>query len=487
MQDIMTRESIAEVYRQGLEAVVGLVEQLLEQVTALTGRVKELEQQRALDSHNSSKPPSTDQRGSKPAPKSLRQRSGRKSGGQPGHTGATLALSGAPDRVVVHAPERCVGCGASLAEAPTVAVERRQVIDLPPELVEVIEHQVETRRCPCGTTARGSFPDGVAASVQYGAGLKALAVYLNQQQLIPTARTAEILADVFGCASFSEGTLGTAVEECYAGLEGVESAVQAGVRQAAVAHFDETGLNIGGTLHWLHVASTPHLTHYAWHQKRGAAAADEIGILPGFTGTGVHDGLTSYWRYGWAHALCNAHHLRELTFVEERLGQAWARDMKTLLGEIKQAVDAARSGGAADVPADRQQAFVVRYRSILTAGYEANPPPERPVGQRGRPKRGKVLSLLDRLRDHEEATLAFMRDFAVPFDNNQAERDLRMVKVQQKVSGCFRQPQGAARFCRIRGYLSTARKQGQRALSCIEGVFRGHPFLPDVQSGVAGG
>ncbi|MBI2940641.1 MAG: IS66 family transposase, partial [Chloroflexi bacterium] len=327
----MTRDTILEVYHQGPDAVISLVEQLLDQIAALTARVEELEHQRALDSHNSSKPPSTDPPGRKPSPKSLRQPSGKKPGSQPAHRGSTLPLSENPDRIVRHSPERCASCGGSLADAPIVQIERRQVIDLPPVLVEVVEHQVETRQCPCGQTSRGSFPEGVEASVQYGPGLKGLVVYLNHGQLLPIERTTEILTDVFGCESFSEGTLDHAIEECHTGLAEVEAEIKAGLQQAAVAHFDETGLEVSGKLNWLHVASTASLTHYGWHAKRGAEGADAIGILPKFQGVGVHDGLETYWRYGWVRALCNGHHLRELTFVEEQLSQTWATDLKKVL------------------------------------------------------------------------------------------------------------------------------------------------------------
>ena len=482
MQPIVTRDAIAEAYSQGLDAVVSLFEQvigqMLEQEATLTARVEELERQRALDSHNSNKPPSSDPPGSKPVPKSLRQPSGKKSGGQPGHGGSSLRMAENPDRVVRHPPEHCDRCGASLLDAPVVAVERRQVIELPPVSIEVIEHQVESRRCACGQTSQGSFPEGLEGSVQYGSGLKALAVYLNQGQLLPMERTAEILTDVFGCQSFSQGTLANAVEECFDGLAAVERAIKTGLAQADVVHIDETGLELGGKLHWLHVASTASLTHYGWHAKRGPEGADAIGIVPQLQGVGMHDGLETYWRYGFVHALCNVHHLRELTFVSEQWSQAWATDMKTLLRQIKEAVAEARARGQARLSPETQQEFETRYTSILARGFAANPPPPRPPGTRGRPKRGRVLSLLDRLSTHRDAVLRFMRDFSVPFDNNQAERDLRMVKVKQKVSGCFRQPSGADMFCRIRGYISTVRKQRRQVLSCIQSAFLGHPVMP---------
>jgi len=295
--------------------------------------------------------------------------------------------------------------------------------------------------------------------------------------LLPLGRTSAVLAEVFGCP-VSEATVERAVADCHDRLARVEEAIKQGVTTAAVGHFDETGVNINGTTSWLHVASTPHLTFYAVHPKRGHAAMDAIGVLPQFRGRAVHDGLTSYGQYRQcAHALCNAHHLRELTFVEEQLAQSWAKDLKGVLGEIKQAVDSACGHGLTSLPVDVQREFTQRYDAVLAVGMRANPPPE-PTGKRGRPKRGKAGNLVDRLREHKEATLAFMADFAVPFDNNQAERDIRMTKVREKISGCFRTPTGAARFCRIRGYLSTLHKQGMPILAALGQAIVGDPPLP---------
>lgn len=480
MQTIVSREAIVEAYEQGVEAVVGLFDQVLEQLVALEARVKELERRRAVDSHNSSKPPSSDPPGGKPSPKSLRKPSGKRSGGQPGHRGATLPRSPHPDRTVLHSPDRCGGCGVSLAEAPVVGIERRQVIELPAVGVEVVEHQAESRRCRCGQITRGDFPREVTANIQYGPRVRALAVYLNQGQLLPMERTVEILSDVFGCESFSEGTLANAVEQCYEGLAEIEAAIKTAVQAARVAHFDETGLEVGGKLHWLHVAATASLTHYGWAPRRGPAGADAIGVLPKFKGIGVHDGLETYWGYRWEHALCNGHHLRELTFVEEQFGQAWAKDLQALLRQMRQAVAEARAGGQVSVATELEQSFATRYGRILAEGFRANPPPARAPGARGRPKRGRVLSLLDRLSNHREAVLRFLHDFAVPFDNNQAERDLRMMKVKQKISGCFRTSRGANMFCRIRTYISTVHKQGAQILACLLSVVQGSPFMPAI-------
>ncbi len=490
------RTRVRATYQQGSDAVVDLVVALVGELTAqvetVATRVAVLEGENAAlrvenaalratvgtNSHNSSKPPSSDGPGIKPHPKRLRVVSGRKPGGQPGHDGHTLALVATPDEVQEHVPSHCHNCGQSLDEVAALRRERRQVVDIPPIRARVIEHQVVTRCCSrCGTETSGTFPPGVAAPVQYGPGVQTLAVYLTQEQLLPLARTSAVLAEVFGCP-VSERTVERAVEACHERLAAVEAAIKQGVTEAKVAHFDETGVRIDGRTSWLHGASTAHLTFYAVHQKRGRAAMDSIGVVPRFRGRAVHDGLTSYWQYSQCtHALCNAHHLRELTFVLEHLGQGWARDLKSLLRESKQAVDDARGQGHAALSMETQQDLARRYDVILDEGMQANPLPP-PTGKRGRPKRGKAGSLVDRLREHKSETLAFMTDLTVPFDNNQAERDIRMTKVREKISGCFRTPAGAERFCRIRGYISTLRKQGMPIFSALGQAIEGNPPLP---------
>jgi transposase len=432
----------------------------------------------ATNSRNSSQPPSADGPGVKPHPKSQRVTSGRKPGGQPGHVGHSLRVVEDPDAVVVHAPAHCSVCRQDLADVAVVRQERRQVVDLPPIKVRVVEHQVQTKCCPrCGTETTGVFPAEVAAPVQYGPGVATVGVYLTQEQLLPWQRTSAVLAEVFGCP-IAEGTLEKAVATCHGQLAEVEAAIKAGIIQASVAHFDETRVNLAGKTNWLHAASTAHLTFYAPHPKRGQEAFDAIGLLPLFRGRAVHDGWGSYWQYATcAHALCNGHHLRELTFGEEELGQIWARDLKKLLREIKQTVETARTQGRTELAEEVKREFATHYDTILAEGLQANPPPA-PTGRRGRPKRGKAGSLVDRLIAHKEPTLAFMDDFAVPFDNNLVERDIRMTKVREKISGCFRTPQGAARFCRIRGYISTLRKQGRPILSSLGQAIAGNPPLP---------
>ena len=486
------RAKILEAYRRGPEVVAKLVvelgaqlETMAERVTALEAKNTALEAENAAlraklgtNSRNSGKPPSSDGPGVKPHPKSQRRPTGRKTGGQPGHAGHTLRLVDQPDEVQVHAPAHCRVCGQSLAQMPVVRRARRQVMDIPPVKVRVVEHQAETKCCPgCGVETTGAFPAGVDAPAQYGPGVATVAVYLNQEQLLPLERTCEAMADLFGCP-ISEGTVESAVGACHEQLAEIEAAIKGQVAGASIAHFDETGLKVGGKTCWLHVASTSGLTFYAVHPKRGRKALDAIGVFPGFQGRAVHDGLTSYWQYtDCLHALCNAHHLRELTFVAEQLGQGWAQELKELLLEIKQAVDVAREQGLAELAADMKRAFEARYDALLERGLQMNPPPE-PTGKRGRPARGKARNLVDRLREHKEAALAFMADSAIPFDNNQAERDIRMVKVKQKVSGCFRTMSGADHFCRIRGYISTLRKQGIPILSALGQAMVGSPPIP---------
>src|SRR4051794_21141449 len=300
-------------------------------------------------------------------------------------------------------------------------------------------------------------------------------------QLLPYERTSELLSDLFGEPVPGAGTLHSALGSCFEGLEDTEEAIKAGLGGAQLGHFDETGLRVCGKGMWGHVASGTKLTHYAVHEKRGSKATEEIGILPSFRGVAVHDGLTSYGKYERCeHALCNAHHLRELTFVEEEHEQGWAGEMKALLSEIEEAVRKEAASGGTRLAPETTGDFERRYQRVLKAGLAANPSPER-TGKKGRPKQSKGKNLVDRLDKHREAVLRFMYDFRVPFDNNQAERDLRMVKVRQKISGGFRTIEGAAAFLRIRGYISTVRKQGENILAALEGVFRGNPFVPTLQ------
>lgn len=470
----MENSLIQQIYDQGPEAVAAVIAHLEAEINELRVRVQALEDRLAKDSHNSHLPPSRDL---PPKPKSLRKPSGRKPGGQPGHTGTTLAWSTEPDHIVVHHPLICAGCGARLDEATVIGDRRRQVVELPPLRLETTEHVAEQRRCAgCGHVTPATFPPEARGPVSYGPDLRGLAVYLKIYQLLPSARIQDLLGDLFD-RSFSVGTLASAVADSDTILAETERAIQQALQQADVLHADETGLRVDGGQQWLHVACTDRLTHYRVDPKRGRAGMDAAGVLPGFTGVAVHDGLHGYGTFPCAHALCNVHHLRELTFVAEQYQQPWAEDIKDLLQEVQVAVAVARDAGQDQLDAPTVARAIQRYRDLATAGLAANPPKPKAPGTPGPPKRTKAGKLAEWLGRHELETLLFLHDFRVPFDNNQAERDLRMMKVQQKISGTFRTARGAAQFGRIRGYVSTARKQGYDPLTALQAACSGHPLV----------
>ena len=451
---------------------------LIELILALQDRVAQLEQQlRALEgrlaqnSSNSHRPPASDGF-RKPCVKSLRTRSGRQPGGQPGHPGQTLQPVRKPDYTQIHELAVCPQCGGGgLGREPVLDYERRQVFDLPARPLEVTEHRAQIKGCPhCGTEVRAAFPVGITAPVQYGPRFQSLMVYLNQQQLLPYDRLAQLCQDLFG-QPLSVGTLVAANERVFAQLEPFARAVVQQVPQAPVVHLDESGLRVAGALHWLHVASTSQLTFYGVHPKRGAEAMDAFGIVGACRQWVVHDHWKPYFSYPEClHALCNEHLLRELKFLWEEQQEVWARQLSNLLLALHRRRQ--KHGPFSERQFKRAWKS---YRAVVRRGRYRHPRP--PAGQ-GRHAQSKAANLLERLEDFDWSILAFLWDERVPFTNNQGEQDIRMIKVRQKISGCFRTLHGAQMFCRIRSYLSTCRKQGRNLWDAIQRAVMGQPFIP---------
>jgi len=457
------------------EAKIRLQDARIEQ---LESRLAELEGRSRKNSSNSSKPPSSDGF-NKPAPKSSRIPSGRRPGGQEGHPGSTLKAVDKPDQVVVHPLQLCLGgCGHSLARQPLLGHEQRQVFDLPEQHLLVTEHQAEIKFCHyCGRRVTAAFPAEVQAPVQYGPKLLAWWTYLKVQQMIPLERICQMTADFFKIP-VSEATLQSALQTASSNLEGFEAKTQDLLQKAPLSHADETGLRVVGCLHWLHSLSTRLLTWYGVHRKRGHQAIEAFGILKRFKGRLIHDCWSSYFTLQHClHGLCNAHLVRELTFIHEVQNQPWAGKMRSLLLQMHQFVQE-RKQVVSRLTTSQKTLWHRRYQRLLREGWAANPigPPDK--RKRGRPKQTKAQNLLCRFQQHEHSVLAFLHDFRVPFTNNQAEQDLRMMKVQQKISGAFRTSQGAQVFACIRSYVSTVRKHNRDVFNDMVRLFQNRPFIP---------
>ena len=445
-------------------------------IERLSARVAELEARLSKNSQNSSKPPSSDAF-VKPPPRSLRGRSGRGRGGQPGRAGSRLEPRPDPDETVMHAPPVCRCCGEDLSGARVVGEQVRQVFDLPRVRLRVTEHRVQQRACGCGTVTSAVFPPEATAPTCYGPGLAAVGAYLLGRQHLPVQRTAELLEDCFG-ARVSAGWLAALLPTGAGRLAEFVAHVRAQLRGAPVAHFDETGGRVEADLMWIHLACTSKWTLYHLATGRGKDAMDAGGVLPSFTGVAVHDGLKPYRRYQSAtHALCAAHHLRELAGIAQLTGQDWPTRLADLLVEIHVSAQSARAEGQTGFSTSTLEGYRRRYDELVAQGQHLNPPPPR-TGKRGRPLLGPAAALLRRLDLYADDVLRFATDLRVPFDNNQAERDIRMVKLQQKISGGWRSQTGATAFLDMRTYLSTARKHNQRALDVLRDLFAGHPWIP---------
>ena len=458
----------------------GIIEALMVQVKKQADVIQAMKASLDKNSHNSSKPPSSDGY-KKPPPKSLRVKGQKSNGGQPGHEGNTLKAKENPDHFEEHGPGHCASCEEDLSGVQACASESRQVFDIPAMQIEVTEHRVQTKVCPkCGTVNCGEFPEGVNAAVQYGQGVASLCTYLNCEHFVPLDRTTQIFKDLFG-QDLSESFVLKATGKTSESVKPSEEAIKELLANGEILHTDESGVRVKGKLHWVHVASTKKLTHYAVHAKRGREAMDEIGILPKFKGTGIHDHWKPYFQYSFKHGACNAHQLRELVGIVENWQQPWAKSMIEVLCDIKDAVDECKAKGATQLSQEVKAQFVKRYEEVLVAGFAANPEKpedENTSAKRGRKKQSPPRNLLNRLKNFQEDTLRFMNDFRVPFDNNISERDIRMIKTKMKVSGTFRTLTRAEQFARIRGYISTARKNGQNILSAIKDALVGKPFIP---------
>lgn len=445
-------------------------------IDALFARLDAVEAKLGMNSENSSKPPSSDGLAKKPKTSSLRGKSDKTVGGQPGHKGSTLKRVAEPTGTKDHLPpSHCNRCHSTLAPEQAQVLECRQVFDVPALSFEVIEHRVYTVVCACGQRHDSTFPTAVSEVAQYGPNVRALGVHLTQGQMLPYARAAELIREMTGL-SVSPATLHAWVGEASVVLQGTADLIALQLHHAPVLCADESGLRVDGKLHWMHVAATADLTWYGMHAKRGLEAIVAHGILPKRLGVLVHDCWAPYWKLDdGLHALCNAHLLRELVYAQEVTGQDWPAAMAELLLNAQRLSAAARQQGR-PFDADAIAAFHTVYNGIVHEGEQLNPPKLKPDGKRGRCKQSDAHNLLRRFRLHADAILRFIADSAVPFSNNIAERAVRMPKVKQKISGCFRTIAGADNFCTIRSCLDTLRKQGHSMLEVLRRAFAGDPI-----------
>lgn len=448
---------------------------LVDYTFALQSELRRLKDSAAQNSSNSSRPPSTDRE--KPAPKSLREKSGRKPGGQPGHPGTTLAFSDRPDEIKIHPLLECSHCGEDLSQQPAEDYEARQVYDLPELKLRCTESRAEIKDCPCcHCRCTAPFPDDAKAPVQYGKNFRSLLVYLYDVQEGASRRVSDMCLEMFGYR-VSEATLQVARQEQYESLQPFEDRLVQILPQEPVLGADETQVPINKVKHWVHVLCTPLLTFFSVQALRSKLAIEAIGIIPKFAGWLMHDFLSSYLGFeNCFHTFCKSHLMRELVFLFEQHHQTWAKDLHDLFREMLQWVKERKARDAPLTKAEYKR-WHQRYWQILGAGRQANPlTPDQQAKKRR--KQSKEQNLLDRLEGYDDAILAFLWLWELPFTNNEAERAFRMVKVRVKISGCFRTLQGARQHMRIRSYISTLRKRGLPVLEYLRRALDGDPFLP---------
>jgi len=446
------------------------------EILSLRSLVSELLGKLNKNSSNSSKPPSSDSFVKKT--KSLRQSTGKSVGGQLGHEGNTLKSVINPDKIIEHNVNSCSCCGKDISILGTLQYESRQVFDIPPIKLEVTEHRAIIKTCPgCNTENKATFPIHITQPVQYGFNIHKTAVYLMNYQLLPLQRTSELFGDLFG-HPISTGTLNSMNIKCFENLEPFETDITQKIIDSPVVHFDETGYYVNSKRQWLHSASTKTLTLYMPHEKRGKEAMNAMKILPEYKGTAIHDFWYPYHSYSCSHGLCNVHHLRDLTFCNEYEKSSWAKNAIDLLFVIQKQCDEAKQQNRPHLSTEQILTIEIKYINLLQEGNREHPlPPPNPKGVRGKIKKSKSRNLLERFEQNRKSILAFMYDFNIPFGNNLAEQDIRMMKVKQKISGCFRTMSGAQIFSRIRSYISTTRKQEMNLMNAIHCAVIGSPYI----------
>ena len=474
---MIDKDLIIRLQQQQIEAQNKLIAELRTMIKLLEARIEILENNQKKDSSNSSKPPSSDI-GRPQRTQSLRIKSEKKPGGQHGHKGQTLSFSASPNEIVVHAVKQCRCCGKSLSNRDAKDYERRQVFDIPPIEMQVTEHRGEIKSCShCNTVNKAVFPQSVSQPVQYGSNVQQLAVYFTQYQLLPYGRTSEIFKDLFG-HSLSSSFLVNNNQRCAVNIQPFVEDLKSVLLKQPVLHADETGFYFNGQRNWLHTISTDKYSFYAVHTKRGTAALNDINILPAYKGRLVHDFWKSYYEFECDHSLCNSHHLRDLTFCHEQEKSTWAANARQLLLDLYEKVEIAKHTDANVTSLSKGQLkyWYKKYDDLMTEGLRLHPLPEKQKGKRGAVKKSKTQNMLIRFIDHKEEILAFAKNFLIPFTNNIAEQAIRMMKVKQKISGCFRSEQGAKDFADIRSYIATAKKQGISIMQALSAAIQGAPM-----------
>ncbi len=474
--------SIIEQLQQQMLGMQNTINTMTQTMEGLNQTIKELQEQLKMNSKNSSKPPSSDGLKKPPVNKnnSLRQSSGKKQGGQTGHQGANLSVIANPDYVERHMANICVSCPYHDACLEHACVkETRHVIDAVVDVCVTAHEQIVVNECPLhGGKKQGSFPNDVKATVQYGSNLNALVVALTSVGAVSISRTHEILGSVFSIP-LATGTISNMVSRCAESLSGTKERIRQQMIKLGLIHCDETGTRVDGKTIWVHNASNSDFTYLTISTKRGKIGMDEADVLPHYHGIIVHDCWSSYWLYeDLTHAICCAHLLRELTGIEENYPeQTWAKEFKNLLLLMKKVRDKAVLCNKVELSYYHLHKFEKQYDEIINKANDENPMPTITEKKRGKKKKGKVLSLISRLYDHKESVCLFIKNFGVPFDNNQAERDIRMIKVKTKVSGCFRSMKGAQEYLTIMSYVGTAKKHGINAYEAILNAIVGTPDI----------